>query len=203
MRKRMFITIAILVAAFCVCAGGYTMVMNDRAASEQQAAAKVEAEKQAVSELQDELDAKASASLSEATGVDTERIAHDRNTVESIARAALTWDDSASYEKSRQTILDLGVPEDSEFMTQFMKPVETVTNGHGAEMNSIDMTNAQTKFSTATTYCRGFDGDVYSYACVAVGTSSSGSATQDTSYIFTCSIDGAGAISDMRAIQVD
>lgn len=203
MRKKIITSIAIVIVALVCCFGAYTMVNGQRVSAEQQAASRVEAEQQAVSDLQAVLDEKADDSLSEATGVDTARIVSDRDTVERIARAALTWNDFASYNESRQTILDMGVAADSQFMTEFMPEAATYTNGDGSEMNTIDSRNATTEFTSATTYCRGFDGDAYSYACVAIATSTSGSASDTATYIITCTLDGAGAISGVRAIQVN
>lgn len=191
------VVVVFALATFGVCQA----VAQGRVREVQQAQADAASAEQAVADAQAKLDEDATKSVADATGVDAKRVASDSAKIEQIAHDALTWSDYATYKKARERVIEAGIPADSQFLTDFMPEVDVYETKYGEERNAIDDAQANTKFSEATTYCMGFDGDAYTYACVATAASTSGSTSVDARYIITCTT-GADGISDVQAIQI-
>ena len=143
--------------------------------------------------------------ISDATGLDFNRVAQDDQKARSFIAVATTWDDCESYNNARQELIsDYGIKEDSGLLTHYMPLVEDFPGGAGGSMiNQIDASGANMTFDSMTSYVTKIDSGVYSYfATVKLsGSNSKGKMASGTS-VFTYDIDVDGNVINVNAYTI-
>lgn len=133
---------------------------------------------------------------------DTERLARDTDTVNAMLNTALTWDSSATYTAARDTMgrkYKLGA--DSQFMKSFMPPAPVNKDASGKEYPYIDAAGLNSALSDSTVTLQWVQGTDYRYLVQAVvrADSSSGTASASHVAVFEVTVNGEGAITDIKA----
>lgn len=89
-------------------------------------------------------------------GTDNSRVEQDRAVIQSLLSTALTWDDRASYEDARNSVIeDYDLAADDHFVETYLPPAPVTTDGEGNEYSYLDVAGLNSRLG-------GFEAEVLS-----------------------------------------
>ena len=171
-----------------------THKMQDVLISQESEIAKL---KDDITVLQNNYSTKYSDLLSTKSNINLARVLTDKDKIETIYKDVLSWDSYEKYENIRKKLKEMGMKEDSQFLTSFMPHLENeVLNGRS--YNTIDVQKLNSNFDSAYTYLFDVQDDVYYYATFAkFKVKDAFNRPYYNQILFTCKVDKDGNILDM------
>lgn len=151
--------------------------------------------------------------IQDATGLDTNRVAIDKDIAEKFAYKVFTWGNGQEYDEVRNMLLNMyGLSQDSDFMTSFYPENVKVINGD-TELNYIDNTlinestgefvSFNSQFEDMSSYVMNIDGDKYTYfSFVIFSSSDTAGAEAKSTAILTYTIDLDGYVSNVNGYTI-
>lgn len=163
-----------------------------------------ETAEQTLSQRQETVEVAQREQLRNAMGADPQRLDDDEAVIDSLARAAGTWDSGPSYAQARADLIErTGLSEDDRFFTDFMPPAASNVDGTGERTYYIDTMGISSQTTDTQIGLDAVTADEYSYTVLMETTISSeavdssspeGSDSSTGRMLLQVSIDGQGEI---------
>lgn len=139
--------------------------------------------------------------VTDSTGLDASRVAHDDNIAATFLKKCLTWSSYDEYMDVRKSLMDdYGLKPDSNFLKVFMPEVVNTTSPDGTNYNRIDVFGLNLSYDAMTSYVTDISDDKYSYfSFVTVSSQSKTKYEGTTTAAFIYTIDKDGNITNIDA----
>ena len=182
------------IAVFCMMSGGsYDSQLEEQAA--------------VIRELENDIAAKtavltagSSAVVTETSGIDLKRVAHDDEVALEFIKKVTTWNNWADYTAMRAEIMEqYQVNASSNFAKAFLPDYPTNTDPAGNEYNEIDNQKLSCSYKAMKSMVCGINGAQYDYFTIVTCAGAKDGVASNFNFIVTYTVDGVGNIFNLDA----
>lgn len=134
------------------------------------------------------------------TGIDLDRKAKDDAVIKEFANKVMTWHSFDEYTEMRSEVLEkYSLSAASRFASVFLPDYGTVSDADGVEYNLIDYAKISCEYRGMKSIVSGINNAYYNYFVIVTCAGSRDGAGSTFNVILTCTVDGAGSISNLEA----